>query len=71
MPPSTCWAWMQPTPKRASPKINAKNSFSNSRQKLLTSGHFCRPNDNRVGIRVARWYTFSPKIPLWVNFGGP
>jgi hypothetical protein len=20
--------------------------------------------------RVARWYSFKPKIPTWVNFGG-
>jgi hypothetical protein len=24
----------------------------------------------RVGIRVARWWIFEPKIPFWVNFGG-
>jgi hypothetical protein len=25
-----------------------------------------------VGIsRVARWYLFEPKIPIWVNFVGP
>jgi hypothetical protein len=22
-------------------------------------------------IRVARWFIFKPKIPIWVNFGGP
>jgi hypothetical protein len=22
-------------------------------------------------IRVARWYVFKPKIPIWVNIGGP
>jgi hypothetical protein len=22
-------------------------------------------------LRVARWYILKPKIPLWVNFGGP
>jgi hypothetical protein len=21
--------------------------------------------------RVARWFIFKPKIPVWVNFGGP
>jgi hypothetical protein len=21
--------------------------------------------------RVARWHIFKPKIPIWVNFGGP
>jgi hypothetical protein len=21
--------------------------------------------------RVARWYIFEPKIPIWVNFGKP
>jgi hypothetical protein len=24
----------------------------------------------RVASRVARWFIFKPKIPLWVNFGG-
>jgi hypothetical protein len=24
-----------------------------------------------VLARVARWYIFKPKIPIWVNFGGP
>jgi hypothetical protein len=23
------------------------------------------------GARVARWFVFKPKIPIWVNFGGP
>jgi hypothetical protein len=26
---------------------------------------------NGYATRVARWYTFEPKLPLWVNFGGP
>jgi hypothetical protein len=25
----------------------------------------------QVLSRVARWYIFKPKIPIWVNFGGP
>jgi hypothetical protein len=25
----------------------------------------------RTQIRVARWFVFKPKIPIWVNFGGP
>jgi hypothetical protein len=24
-----------------------------------------------VRIRVARWFIFKPKFPIWVNFGGP
>jgi hypothetical protein len=24
-----------------------------------------------VFSRVARWFNFKPKIPIWVNFGGP
>jgi hypothetical protein len=24
-----------------------------------------------VHTRVARWYIFKPKIPIWVNFVGP
>jgi hypothetical protein len=27
--------------------------------------------DAGVSHRVARWYIFKPKIPTWVNFGGP
>jgi hypothetical protein len=26
---------------------------------------------NGLGGRVARWYIFKPKVPIWVNFGGP
>jgi hypothetical protein len=25
---------------------------------------------SRVQIRVARWYIFKPKIPIWIDFGG-
>jgi hypothetical protein len=25
----------------------------------------------RIHARVARWFIFEPKIPIWVNFGGP
>jgi hypothetical protein len=39
-----------------------KNGISaNSWDSLL--GHVFR--------RVARWFIFNPKIPIWVNFGGP
>jgi hypothetical protein len=24
-----------------------------------------------LSSRVARWHIFKPKIPIWVNFGGP
>jgi hypothetical protein len=24
----------------------------------------------RVSVRVARWFIFKPKNPIWVNFGG-
>jgi hypothetical protein len=27
--------------------------------------------DEFVFDRVARWFIFKPKIPLWVNFGKP
>jgi hypothetical protein len=26
---------------------------------------------NGKGSRAARWFVFKPKIPIWVNFGGP
>jgi hypothetical protein len=25
----------------------------------------------QVPIRVARWFYFQTKVPIWVNFGGP
>jgi hypothetical protein len=24
-----------------------------------------------IGVRVARWFIFKPKIPIWVNFVRP
>jgi hypothetical protein len=32
-----------------------------------------RPSESKQqsASRVARWHIFKPKIPLWVNFGGP
>jgi hypothetical protein len=24
-----------------------------------------------LNVRVARWFVFKPKIPIWVNFVGP
>jgi hypothetical protein len=32
--------------------------------------HLCMMQKMFQG-RVARWYFFKPKIPIWVNFGGP
>jgi hypothetical protein len=32
------------------------------------SSFVCHP---RVSSSVARWLVFKPKIPIWVNFGGP
>jgi hypothetical protein len=26
---------------------------------------------NNTRTRVARWFNFKPKVPIWVNFGGP
>jgi hypothetical protein len=28
-------------------------------------------NKIRRSSRAARWFVFQPKIPIWVNFGGP
>jgi hypothetical protein len=37
----------------------------NAKKKLFESKLF------RQQTRVAIWYIFKPKIPIWVNFGGP
>jgi hypothetical protein len=36
----------------------------------------CQANGNGVKrhcgqSRVARWFVFKPKIPIWINFGRP
>jgi hypothetical protein len=41
--------------------IAEKNGFKEK-------GLFC--NTATVPNRVARWFGFKPKIPVWVNFGG-
>jgi hypothetical protein len=47
---------------------------------LCSRGTFFGSRDEREGrqhdvdtltSRVARWFVFKPKIPIWVNFGGP
>jgi hypothetical protein len=38
-----------------------------------SEGHFSEVifwGRKTVGIRVARWFVFKPKILIWVNFGG-
>jgi hypothetical protein len=37
---------------------------------LILFRHQTGPKVCNVRIRVARWYIFKPKIPIWVNFGG-
>jgi hypothetical protein len=27
-------------------------------------------SEKRITVRVARWFVFKPKIPIWVKFGG-
>jgi hypothetical protein len=35
------------------------------------SFHFSESSFFLLQSRVAKWYIFKPKIPIWVNFGGP
>jgi hypothetical protein len=39
---------------------HAKNEKAGIAEKVLDA----------VICRVARWFVFKPKIPIWVNFGG-
>jgi hypothetical protein len=32
---------------------------------------FVKPFRPEFTTRFARWFLFKPKIPIWVNFGGP
>jgi hypothetical protein len=39
---------------------------------LFKVGQIIRTTAARINCaRVARWFIFKPKIPIWVNFGGP
>jgi hypothetical protein len=47
-------------------------STQDSEKKLFIGCHF-EVDGGTAGAasRVARWYNFKPKIPIWANFGGP
>jgi hypothetical protein len=40
-------------------------------RRCLQKRRVFRKSKARMEFRVARWYIFKPKIPIWVNFGGP
>jgi hypothetical protein len=42
-----------------------------NRKKKKTTFFRVKPKLTTIGIRVARWFVFKPKIPIWGNFGGP
>jgi hypothetical protein len=48
-------------------KENSKHIYIYVEKNLLKQSH----PSNQLGVRVARWYIFKPKIQIWVNFGGP
>jgi hypothetical protein len=45
-------------------------SYGNNLMKKWISLHFGQLLHKRIWCRVARWFVFKPKIPIWVNFGG-
>jgi hypothetical protein len=38
---------------------------------INSTTHVVSNRQGRSKNRVARWYIFEPKIPIWVNFAGP
>jgi hypothetical protein len=40
-------------------------------KKYAIQASICICDQLVIKIRVARWFIFKPKIPIWVNFGGP
>jgi hypothetical protein len=43
-----------------------------SPMKEATAVELLLPNGQvQLSGSTARWYVFKPKIPIWVNFGGP
>jgi hypothetical protein len=49
--------------KRKTQKPNKLSKAVSAKPRL----HFKRAHTGRV----ARWFVFKPKIPIWINFGGP
>jgi hypothetical protein len=47
-----------------------KTQMQNPRVQMFIHG-FDLLHGSSVRTRVARWFIFKPKIPIWVNFGGP
>jgi hypothetical protein len=47
-----------------------KAEFENFSEVLRTR-KWCLVRLSSSRYRVARWVVFKPKIPIWVNFGGP
>jgi hypothetical protein len=45
--------------------------LSDGRVEKMAADFFYRHGFRSVPTRVARWYIFKPKIPIWGNFGGP
>jgi hypothetical protein len=49
----------------------------NLRNEVRATGHWLNPDKSLcvhsalLVSMVARWFIFKPKIPIWVNFGGP
>jgi hypothetical protein len=49
-----------------------KKSPANYHLKFLLIKFFNQAGDIRACLpRVARWFIFKQKIPIWVSFGGP
>jgi hypothetical protein len=46
--------------------VNKINLVESANCIFLTGNHF----ENRLQIRVARWFVVKPKIQIWVNFEG-
>jgi hypothetical protein len=49
------------------PGSTVENRVSKAKKELFVLLMMPQPHQNRV----ARWFVFKPKIPIWVNFGGP
>jgi hypothetical protein len=61
------WAW----PRKG---VNVRAlPLKASIQRLMTAApvSLSKISFGRVKSRGARWFIFIPKIPIWVNFGGP
>jgi hypothetical protein len=65
----------KPASGMAANDVSEESAFTADRRNgpviMLAGSSCCHICHETIKTRVARWYLFKPKIPIWANFGGP